>query len=179
VTVNSPPYVPSIPDPEDGATDVDINANLSWTGGDPDLGDMVTYDVYFGTSSPPLQVIGNQPGTVYDPGTMSYSTQYYWTIVVWDNHGASTEGPIWNFTTGAQPNNPPYVPSIPNPEDGATDVDINANLSWTGGDQDSGDMVTYDVYFGTSSPPLQVIGNQSGTSYDPGTMSYNMQYYWQ
>jgi hypothetical protein len=30
---------------------------------------------------------------------MSYSTDYYWKIVSWDNHGASTTGPIWDFTT--------------------------------------------------------------------------------
>jgi len=95
---NNPPYIPSNPDPEDTKTGVVIDHGLSWTGGDPD-GDPVTYDVYFGTSSPPPKVATGQRDTRYDPGTMDYGQTYYWKIVSWDNNGASTSGPIWDFTT--------------------------------------------------------------------------------
>ena len=98
-TANHPPNEPSNPNPEDDATDVDIDADLSWTGGDPD-GDDVTYDVYFGTTSSPPKV-SSQTATSYDPGTLDYDRRYYWKIVSWDNQGASTEGPIWDFKTKA------------------------------------------------------------------------------
>jgi len=172
--INNPPYMPSDPDPEDGATSVDIDADLSWTGGDPDTGDTITYDIYFGTTSPPPMIVSNQSATSYDPRTLDYCTTYYWKIVAWDNHGASVSGPIWNFTTNCEP----YTPSNPDPEDGATSVDIDADLSWTGGDPDTGDTITYDIYFGTTSPPPKVVSNQTGTTYDPGTMSYSTTYYW-
>jgi hypothetical protein len=175
--VNDPPYSPNDPDPSDGATDVSIDANLSWTGGDPDPEDTVTYDVYFGTTSLPPQVEWNQSETIFNP-ELDYNTTYYWKIVAWDNHGEYTEGPTWDFTTVEEPNNPPYVPSDPNPEDEATDVSINADLSWTGGDSDPEDIVTYDVYFGTTNPPPQVESNQSSTFYNPGTLEYNTTYYW-
>lgn len=175
---NLPPYTPSNPLPPDGATYVDPDADLSWTGGDPNPGDTVTYDVYFGTTSPPPKVITNQSGATYDPGTMGYNTQYFWKIVAWDDHNHTTEGPIWDFTTEG-PNNPPNIPSNPNPPNGAVDVDINADISWTGGDPDPGDTVTYDVYFGDSSPPSLVVSGQSDTTYNPGTMSYLTTYYWQ
>jgi hypothetical protein len=174
---NTPPYQPSDPNPADGATDVSITTDLNWTGGDPDPGDTVTYDVYFGTSSTPPQVSDNQTGTSYDLGTLNYSTPYYWKIVSWDNHGASTAGPIWSFTT--EVNYPPYTPSNPTPANGTTDVPITINLSWTGGDPDPEDTVTYDVYFGTVNPPTtKVSENQSATTYDPGTMLYSTSYYW-
>ena len=276
---NNAPYTPSNPNPLNHATSIDVNADLSWTGGDPDSGDTVTYDVYFGTSSPPPKVVTGQSGTTYDPGTMSASTTYYWQVVSWDDHGASTSGPIWDFTTAGGSNNPPNTPSTPsgpttgttgvqytystsaidpngdnvkygwdgngnglidfwtgfllsgaictvgitfngagtyyiqvmaedingaqsgfspqltvvitgsnnnpntpsnpNPLNHATSIDVNADLSWTGGDPDSGDTVTYDVYFGTSSPPPKVVTGQSGTTYDPGTMSASTTYYWQ
>jgi len=175
---NDPPYPPSAPQPQDGAVDVEIDANLSWVGGDPNPEDMVTYDVYFGTTSPPPQVVWNQLGVSYNPSTMNYNTQYYWKIVSWDNHEETTDGPIWDFTTEPQPNNPPYEPSSPSPSDGATNVPIDADLSWTGGDPD-GDPVTYDVYFGTSSPPSKVVSNQTGITYDPGILEYETLYYWQ
>jgi len=98
-TENRVPNVPSNPNPVNGAVNVNKNAVLSWTGGDPD-GDTVTYDVYFGTTNLPPKVVSNQSGTTYDPpGNMNSITMYYWKIVAWDNHGASTDGPIWNFTT--------------------------------------------------------------------------------
>jgi len=99
VQVNNPPYTPSNPSPSNHATGVSIYADLSWSGGDPDAGDTVTYDVYFGVSSSPPLVSSGQSATTYDPGTLTYGTKYYWKIVAKDNHGASTIGPLWDFTT--------------------------------------------------------------------------------
>ena len=69
ILLNDPPYEPSDPNPEDGAIDIGINTHLRWTGGDPDQGDKVTYDVYFGTTQTPLLVIQNlsnlSPRTAY------------------------------------------------------------------------------------------------------------------
>jgi len=98
MAANNPPYVPHDPSPTNGATDVVIGIDLSWTGGDPD-GGLVTYDVYFDTSKPPSQVAWNQTGDTYDPGILDYETTYYRRIIAWDDFGASAEGPIWNFTT--------------------------------------------------------------------------------
>ncbi len=99
---NNPPNTPSNPSPADDATGVSINADLSWTGGDPDSGDTVTYDVHFGTSVSPPLVSDNQAAITYDPGILSYNTKYYWKIVATDNHEASTSGPLWDFTTAAE-----------------------------------------------------------------------------
>ena len=77
--INTAPNSPSNPDPYDGETGVDINHDLSWSCSDPD-GDTLTYDVYFeaGDSTPDVLVSNDQSSTTYDPGTMSYSTHYYW-----------------------------------------------------------------------------------------------------
>jgi len=175
---NNPPNTPSNPSPVNHATDQSIHADLSWTGGDPDAGDTVTYNVYFGTSTSPPLVSNDQSGTTYDPGTLSYNTKYYWKIIATDNHGASTSGHLWDFTTGSSPNNPPNMPSNPSPSNHATDQSIHADLSWTGGDPDAGDTVTYDIYFGTSTSPPLVSNDQSGASYDPCALSYDTKYYW-
>jgi hypothetical protein len=99
-TANAPPNPPANPSPVNHATGIPIDADLSWTGGDPDPGDTVTYDVYFGTSSSPVHVPYPQPASTYDPGTLDYNTKYYWQIVSTDNHDAKTVGPLWDFTTG-------------------------------------------------------------------------------
>ena len=98
---NQDPYMPSNPSPSDGATEQPIDVDLGWSGGDPDPGDTVTYDVHFGDTSPPPQVKSNHPSTTYDPGTLIRDTEYHWYIVARDNRGAETEGPEWYFTTEA------------------------------------------------------------------------------
>jgi len=116
---NLPPNIPSNPTPKNKETVVDIDADLSWTGGDPN-GDAVFYDVYFGTSSTPPKVKSNQSETTYDPGTMNFNTTYYWRIVAWeDSFGESTTGPIWSFTTRNEPSGePPNAPTIKGPDNG-------------------------------------------------------------
>jgi len=173
---NSPPNSPSNPDPYDGETDVDVDHDLSWSCSDPD-GDPLTYDVYFGSTSPPPQVSWGQSATTYEPGTMNTNTVYYWKIVAKDGFGGSTSGPEWDFTTE---NTPPNSPSNPDPYDGETDVDIDHDLSWSCSDPD-GDDLTYDVYFeaGDSTPDVLVSNDQTETTYDPGTMQYETIYYWQ
>jgi hypothetical protein len=173
---NVPPNTPSDPSPANGSTNVSATMDLTWAGGDPD-GDPVTYDVYFGTMSPPNKVVANQSATMYDPGLMNYSTLYYWMIIARDNQNTSAIGPQWEFTTGAKPNNPPNKPNSPIPANAATNVLLNATLSWSGGDPD-GDPVTYDVYFGTTSTPPKLVSNQSTLSYNPGVLTYDTTYYW-
>jgi hypothetical protein len=99
-TGNNPPNTPSNPSPADGATDQDINVDLSWTGGDPDPGDTVTYTVYFEASDPPADPICvDVPTTTCDPGPLACDTDYYWRVVATDTYGASTAGDTWVFTT--------------------------------------------------------------------------------
>lgn len=172
---NNPPYEPSDPIPPDGATNV--SEGLYWTGGDPD-GDLVAYDVYLGKTSPPPIVVYNITQTHYTPlGNWEFNTTYYWKIVAWDIYGASTEGPIWSFTT--EENLPPYEPSDPLPLDGGMFVPVDVTLSWNGTDPNSFDTLKYDVYFDDVNPPKQVTWNQTGNFWDPPyNLTINKSYYW-
>jgi len=175
---NNPPNTPVYLNPSNHETNVDINDSLLWTCSDPE-GDFLTYDVYFGTiSNPPLVSKDRTLNYFNPPGEMNYNTKYYWKIVAKDEYGAFSTGPIWDFTTISEPNNPPYQPSNPNPSNHAIDVDINTNLSWTGGDPDPGDTVTYDVYFGSTQQLPKIASNISNTSINPGFLSNGVIYTW-
>ena len=172
---NTPPNAPSNPDPADAETNVLLNHVLSWACSDPD-GDLLSYDVYFEANDPtPDNLVSEgQTETTYNPGTMSLETTYYWRIVAEDEYGATTSGPVWSFTT--RDNDPPNTPSAPSPANGATNVKVNSDLSWTCSDPD-GDPLTYDVYFGNTSNLVKVSSNKSGANYNP-ILEYNTTYYW-
>ena len=171
---NTPPITPFISSPADGTLNKSLTTQLSWTGNDPD-GDAVTYDVYFGTTNPPVATLTRAQNTAtYDPGILEEGTAYYWKVVTWDEHGAGTTGPVWSFTT----TNAPDIPANPFPIDGTTNIGLTISLSWAGGDPD-GDDVLYDVYFGTANPPtVKFSDDQSGTIYSPGTLAVGTTYYW-
>jgi len=80
---------------------------------------------------------------------------------------------------GPTPNQPPNPPSNPYPPDGATEQPLNVVLSWSCSDPDSGDVLTYDVYFSSDSIPPLVSSGQSDTTYEPPeSLERNQTYYW-
>lgn len=96
IIVNGPATNPS---PADGATDVAIDATLSWTAG----AGSDSSDVYFGTNPNPGagEFQGNQTGTTFDPGTLAYDTTYYWRVDAVSGQDVIT-GSVWSFTTGSE-----------------------------------------------------------------------------
>ncbi|KYK23086.1 hypothetical protein AYK24_01340 [Thermoplasmatales archaeon SG8-52-4] len=175
---NSPPNEPNTPIPDNGSTDIAINTPLSWLCGDPDF-DPVTYDIYFGEGlqDPPLIVEDHNSTTYEFTGNLEFLTRYKWKIVARDLYGYEKAGPIWTFKT--QANVPPNIPSNPYPADGQTNVNIESNLTWTGGDPNPGDPVYYDVYFGVTNPPTKKSSNQTGDSYNPvGDLEEYKEYFW-
>ncbi len=93
----------SSPTPANGATDVSINlSSINWTNG----AGSNTNETYFGTNPASLPLV--QSGTLATSwnltgGPLSYSTTYYWRIIeIGDT--CSKSGPIWSFTTEANPN---------------------------------------------------------------------------
>ncbi len=61
------------------------------------------------------------------------------------------------------------------PSNLAANVSRTAGLLWT----DGGGASNYDVYFGTNAVSLSFKTNQTGTTYDPGTLACNTAYFWQ
>jgi PKD repeat protein len=99
-----PPVSPSSPNPSNGATGVSTSLTLTWSCTDPDAGDQLTYDIYFGTSENTLvQIVSNLTTSSISRSSLSQGVTYFWRVVAKDNHGNSTTGPIWSFTIGTPP----------------------------------------------------------------------------
>ena len=92
----------SNPNPAHNATDIGINTDLSWTAG----AGATSHDVYLGTNyyavdnadnnSPEFK--SNQVNTTFDPGTLNYTTTYYWRVDE-KNNNCVHKGQIWKFAT--------------------------------------------------------------------------------
>jgi hypothetical protein len=167
------PAIPTVVSPSSGASNVDLNADLQWNCSDPD-GDALSYDVYFGTAVAPPLAAANHPAKTYDPGTLAFSTRYYWRIVARDPGGLETSSSTWTFLTKA--NGLPTTPSNPSPAHNATGVSLNATLAWTSTDDQPG--LVFDVSFGTTSSPPLVASSLSTASYTPGPLAPQTAYYW-
>jgi hypothetical protein len=176
------PTAPADPSPADDATDVSVDGDLAWQGGNSQCdGLSATYDVYFGTTTPPPFHHNSGDKKTFNPGRMAANTLIYWRIVARDANG-STSGPTWSFRTESASTGCTEGPSEFNslaPASDATGVSVNQDLSWSGANsQCSGLTATYDVYFGTASPAPFDHNNGTEKSWDPGTLEGRQTYYW-
>ncbi len=109
------------PVPPDGTATAKDDADLMWRTA---LG-ATSYDVYFGTVSGSLVFSGNQFNNIFDPGTLTDGTTYYWRIDA-VGPGGTTVGTQWSFT----PNHSTTVSTTFEPSDDSyvQDTDPNANF---------------------------------------------------
>jgi YD repeat-containing protein len=128
---NNPPISPSNLSPSNGSTGADLSVTLSWTGStDPDPGNVVFYDIYLGTTSPPPLYKRGHSSTSYTTLSLKPFATYYWKVVARDNHNSTGEGTLWSFSTrdidtdgDGIPDASDNCPTVSNPDQQDTDGD--------------------------------------------------------
>ncbi len=97
-SVSPPPWKPV---PADGAVDVPLTTELSWSI-DPPVGCGVPSglraNVYFGTTPDPPFFVGDIEEMRAAVGPLVPGTTYYWKAWV-ANYGVNVMGPVWSFRT--------------------------------------------------------------------------------
>lgn len=110
VTVNQAPNAPSGEDPSDGASGISVTANLDWDCSDPD-GDTVYYTVWLSKGNDVFSsgeiIKDDAPGSYAYPGTMEFSSHYYWKVRADDHSGGTATVDDWDFYTEPGPPTPP------------------------------------------------------------------------
>jgi hypothetical protein len=79
------------------------------------FGGGVTYDVYFDTVNPPVNLIHTDLRSKHCqpvPYPLAYETAYYWQVIA-TNPVGQTAGPVWSFTTKGPPGEIEVTDSIP------------------------------------------------------------------
>lgn len=97
---NHLPFLPELIQPEINTTVSGTTAILKWFASDVDVTDVLTYDVYLGTTNPPTVKVGeNKTTPLFEVTSLQATTIYFWRVVVKDNKGGETRGSVWNFRT--------------------------------------------------------------------------------
>lgn len=97
---NQYPNPPSSPSPSNGAVGISGFVTATWSCSDPDANDTLRYDVYAGsTSSPSTLVTSGTLNKSADLGVGGPNTNIYWKVIAKDNHGGTTNGPVWTYKT--------------------------------------------------------------------------------
>lgn len=120
------------------------------------------------TGSGTLIINGDVIATITTYVNNGWITAYNGSGTVMRDYNITTPGKTTVWASSA------VIASNPSPANGATNVPTTGTiLSWTGDPL----ATSRNVYFGTSNPPAY-IGNQTATTYNPGTLALNTTYYW-
>ncbi|MGP1992167.1 BspA family leucine-rich repeat surface protein [Zobellia laminariae] len=124
-----PPTCTSLTAPLNGANDVPIDTQLSWT----PVANAAGYLVIVGTSSGGIEVVNNADvvgvTNYVIPGDLQESRLHYVTIVPYNDEGDATGCIEETFTTGDS-TSPPSCTVLTTPADLATEVSPATNLTW-------------------------------------------------
>jgi hypothetical protein len=97
--VNHLPFVPELVAPTQNVVLSTSSTTLKWNATDVDATDVLTYDIYFGTTAnPTTKIKENNTSKSFDV-TLEPTKEYFWKVVVKDNKGGETTGQIWKFKT--------------------------------------------------------------------------------
>jgi hypothetical protein len=176
---NASPYQPKNPVPEDLSINQLPSLRFTWTGGDPDPDDTVTYSFYISSDPTQLEMVTTTRDTSHEIVGLDLGTTHYWQIIAADNRGRETPGPVWRFSTYAPPNNPPSDPVVVYPASGAVNMPLDVQLQWASTDPD-GDQITYDLFVGKTFPLEKIVSDLVGPSYIAAQPYDSLStYYWQ
>ena len=94
---NHVPFTAGLISPQNMGTAAAGTVNLQWDGGDTDVDDVLTYELFFGTDANPPSFQTGITAENFDVTVMSGNT-YFWRINTTDDSGATSIGTIWEFT---------------------------------------------------------------------------------
>ncbi len=160
-TGNQAPGAPVLLSPPVGSQSTLTQHVLSWTKSIDPEGDPITYTVYVGrniNNLTPYAVDITATDTLFSDFNNPLNATYYWKVVASDGKGGETASSVFNFRTYSF--NDLGVVTLLSPASGATQVDLNPALSWSG---TAGR--TYDVYLNEGKGPVLIARDLTATSY--------------
>lgn len=165
--VQAPPGTPVYASPANAATNVAVNATLTWSA-NSEGGTPTSYEVYMGQSDPPDYVATVLTGS-YAAST-EFGKTYYWKVKAINNEGEA-EGAVWSFSVADG------IPVLTAPANSGTNVSATPTFTWgavTG-------VTGYKIQCGTSSGATDVLDKVACATNSyvmPTALPYSTLLYW-
>jgi len=184
--LNTPPDEPFDISPADGATDIELNVELSVKVTDPDGDNMnVTFYNVLDDGNREIDTVENVISGEWANITwngLSYNNVYNWFVKI-DDGNESKNSTSWTFTTKNEipnENNPPNIPSNPFPNNNGSDIELSTELSVKVTDPD-GDNMNVTFYDASNDEEIGrhldvVSGNRASITWDG--LSQDTEYNW-
>lgn len=179
---NEAPTVPALKLPADNKLCVDNTVSFQWDLSTDSNKDAITYQIQVAKENTFAQIAKSSEVTTNTTSiALEKNTAYYWRVKATDSKGlaSSYSATFKLYTSGdAVVNHLPFSPELIQPAINSVLNTTTAILKWNATDVDATDVLTYDVYFGTTNPPTaKVAENTSSTSFDV-TLSTSKEYFW-
>ena len=166
---------PVLSSPANNATDVALDATLSWgsVGGATSYHLEVSTESDFGTTVVNKTVATNS--YTFTGGELSNDTKYYWRVSSVNAGGESSWSSVWNFTTIPAI---PAAPTLSSPANNATDVALDITLNWSSVSGATSYHVEVSMVsdFGTTVVDKTVTTNSY--TFGSSELSNDTKYYW-
>ena len=158
---NTAPSIPIQIYPTNNLVCIENSIDFQWEYSTDEEENVIRYEVQIATDNSFSE--GLQSATTLDVHkkiTMERGQMYYWRMKATDTKDASSEySEVFNFYTEGDGvvNYLPFAPDLVSPELNSVQSGGSIELSWTAADADENDVLEYDVYFGQSNPPTEII----------------------
>lgn len=179
---NNAPTVPSLVSPANNLLCIDNAVAFQWNASTDSDADAISYEIQISKDNQFTQIAyTNSSTTVNRTVSLEKGVRYYWRVKAIDAKNLSSNfSAVFQFYTEATglTNHLPFAPSLVKPDLSSAVSTNSVVLEWNASDVDVNDVLTYDVYFGTTNPPtVKISSAQSLKNY---TQNVNIAgtYYW-
>lgn len=182
-SANDSPSAFALISPADSSEVITLTPILDWEiANDPDPLDTVSYNLYFGSSIPDLQLISVDTLTSYRIlYPLSDNTNYYWKVVAEDLSGAATEntGGYRLFRVNTE-NEFPNPFSLITPTEYSVEIDLTPIFVWENNGDPDGDEITFNLYYSMDSSFTETVSvmTDSNNFIPVDSLMDNSTYFW-
>ncbi|MDQ6470155.1 hypothetical protein RB619_05830 [Flavobacterium sp. LHD-80] len=181
-SANTAPTVPTLVGPVDNKLCLDNTVSFQWNRATDTENDAITYQIQVAKDNAFSQIEKTFDGADNTASfVLSKNTAYYWRIKATDAKGlASAYSSTFKFYTSgdAVVNHLPFAPDLVAPVLNAALNAGTVSLKWTASDVDATDVLTYDIYFGTTNPPTAKISENKSEKMLDTAIESGKQYFW-
>lgn len=178
---NAPTQVSQVIFPTANLLCTDNNVTFEWNASTDAEGDSVSYNVIIATDRDLNDIVEQRTVTTNSVTiTLQQGVAYYWNITAIDSEDNEAESSqtLAFFTSGPGITNyAPFTAGLNAPDNDSSVTAGSVNLSWTGADTDTDDVLVFDLYFGEENNPPLLETALSSENFDVMTTSGNT-YFW-